>query len=250
MRSVKITFGLAVAICALAISASSALAHQFVYSIAGKTISPAEPAKLTAIGEEQYVKINGGNIYCEKVKATGLATSESSEELKLALKFNKCYNPVKDFGGVIDLPTRFVAKGENKASMEFTFHANGFGEVGTEGEEASVEVGEGTGEIKVLGGKACVISWEHQTVPIKAEKKPEEEYNAATFSNLEEANSHLKAFPSGFQKKLVIANVFKSMKYSFVEGQCSEFEKGTEGHTAKYEGNLTTTLVNGNVSFE
>jgi hypothetical protein len=240
---------LAAAVCLLGVTAGSALAHQFTFNVVGKTITPEAPVKMSAVGGTQAFKFNGGKIVCEKMSGKGYATSETSNILKLFIVFGKCYVPVKWSTGELHIAAHFIKKEPLKDDVEFAFHANGFAETGTEGEEYELEVGQSSAELK-FGSKLCTIEWPAQTVPIKAEKKPEEEYFSAVYSNESVPNEHLKAFPSGFQEKLVIANTFKKMKYVYTEGQCSEFEKGTEGNTANYEGTTTVTLASGNVGWE
>ena len=172
----------------------------------------------------------------------GLVGATTSETLKVVAKYKKCATAIKVGAEPASLRTKFVAP------VEYQFHANGFAETGTEGEEGSVEIGEGAAEIKISGIK-CLVTWPAQTVPLKAEKKPQGEYTAAVYSNEEAPTTKLKKFPTGFQKKLVIGVAFKNMQYSLSEGQCEEFAR-TEGKSGKYTGVLNEELVNGNLSFE
>jgi hypothetical protein len=92
-------------------------------------------------------------------------------------------------------------------------------------------------------------------VPAVAEKKPEGEYSAAVYSNLEHPVEISKRFPSGFQKRLVIANEFKGMKYTYEEGQClgeggfEEEFKGAEARTGFYKGTFEEWIEGGNLGF-
>ena len=221
MRRVRITLGLMAAVCAVALSATAAMAHTFTASIAKKTISEATPGKVKggSVGPQAF-KFGPIHTTCESAGTKGIVTEEASATLK----------------------TRFLAP------VEYSFHANGSAEVGTEGEEGSVEIGSGAAELKITGIK-CLISWPAQTVPMRAIAKPEEQYSAALFSNEEVASTHLKAFPTGFQKELQISTEFKNMEFSFEEGECSEF-KHPEAKTGSYRGVLHEELIGGNLGFE
>lgn len=243
MRRVRMTVGLVMAVCALALSASAALAHNFTASIAGKELSEATPGKLKVVSVgEQYFKFGPVHIYCEKASAKGLVTEEVSQSLKLTAKYNDCGTSIK-VG-----PEPAVLKTKLKDPIEFSLHANGFAETGAEGGEASAEVGGGAVEWKIAGIK-CLISWPSQTVPVAAIAKPEGEYTAAIFSDIEVEKTHLKAFPSGKQHKLQIAAEFKNMEFSFEEGQCSEFKR-PEAKTGAYDGTLEAEVAGGNLGWE
>jgi hypothetical protein len=86
-----------------------------------------------------------------------------------------------------------------------------------------------------------------QTVPLKAEKKPEKEYSSVLYGNEEVAVPPSKKLPSGFQQQLLITNELKGMEYELSEGQCEEFKK-TEGKNSFYKGTLKDMVVNGNLS--
>jgi|SRR5665213_598919 len=243
MRRVRMTAGVAVAVCALAASAPAAFAHSFTASIAGKELSEATPGKLKVVGlGEQKFAFGPVKITCEKAAAKGLVTAASSESLKLTAKYNTCSTAIKVGAEPASLKTKLAGP------IEYSIHANGFAETGAEGEEASAEVGGGSAEWKI-GGIRCLIDWPAQTVPVKAIAKPEGEYTAAIFSNTEVANGHLKAFPGGEQHKLQIAAEFKKMEFSFEEGECSEF-KHPEAKTGSYLGVMEAEVIGGNLGFE
>jgi hypothetical protein len=243
MRRVRITLGLAVAVCAVAFSATAALAHQFTASIAKKTISEATPAKLKggSVGPQTF-KFGPVHTTCESAGTKGIVTKEASVTLKVVARYRGCATAIKIGPEPATLKTRFLAP------VEYSFHANGFAETGTEGEEGSVEIGSGAAELKITGIK-CLISWPAQTVPARAIAKPEEQYSAALFSNEEVANPSLKAFPTGFQKELQISAEFKSMEFVFEEGECSEF-KQPEAKSGGYKGVLHEEVIGGNLGFE
>jgi hypothetical protein len=243
MRRVRITLGLMAAVCAVAFSATAALAHTFTASIAKKTISEATPGKLKggSVGPQAF-KFGPIHTTCESAGTKGIVTEEASPTLKVVASYHGCSTAIKVGAEPATLKTRFLKP------VEYSFHANGFVETGTEGEEGSVEIGSGSAELKIAGIK-CLIEWPSQTVPMKAINKPEEQYSAALFSNEEVVSTHLKAFPTGFQKELQISTEFKNMEFSFEEGECSEF-KHPEAKTGSYRGVLHEELAGGNLSFE
>ncbi len=238
MRRVRITLGLMAAVCAVAFSATAALAHTFTASIAKKTLSEAAPGKLKggSVGPQAF-KFGPIHTTCESAGTKGIVTEESSSTLKVVARYHGCATSIKVGAEPATLKTRFVAP------VEYSFHANGFAEVGTEGEEGSVEIGSGAAELKIAGIK-CLISWPAQTAPMKTTAAP-----AALFSNEEVATTHLKAFPTGFQEKLLISAEFKNMTFSFEEGQCAEF-KVPEAKTGSYAGVLHEELAGGDLGFE
>jgi hypothetical protein len=239
MRRVRITLGLMVAVCAVAFSATTALATNFTAGIVGKVLSEATPAKIKGGGVGlQHFKFGPVHITCEKASAKGLATETVFETLKLIAKYSYCTTAIKVGTEPATLATKMLKP------IEYNFHANGLVETGTEGEEGSMEIGSGEAEWKISGIK-CLISWPAQTVPIKHRTF----VPAAIFSNVLVPNEHLKAFPSGFQNKLQISSEFKSMKFVFSEGQCSEF-KAPEANTGGYEGTLLEEITAGNLGFE
>lgn len=239
MRRVRITLGLMVAVCAVAFSATTALATNFTASIAGKELSEATPGKIKGggVGLQQF-KFGPVHITCETAKAKGLATAAVFTTLKLTAKYGYCTTAIKVGSEPATLATKMLKP------IEYNFHADGIVETGTEGEEGSLEVGSGEAEWKISGIK-CLISWPAQTVPIKRRTF----VPAAIFSNVLVPNEHLKAFPSGFQNKLQIASEFKNMKFVFTEGECSEF-KQPEANTGSYEGTLLEEVAGGNLGFE
>jgi hypothetical protein len=237
------TLGLVAGVCALAVGAASATAHQFTASAVGKTLSEAEPGKTkgSSVGEQEF-KFGAVHVTCESASTKGLVIAATSPTLKVVAKYTRCKTAIKVGAEPATLKTKFTAP------VEYQFHANGFGETGTEGEEGSVDIGKGSAELKVSGIK-CLVSWPAQTVPLKAEKKPEGEYTAAVYSNENVPSENLKKFPSGLQQKLVIGVAFKGMEFSLEEGQCEEFAK-TEGKSAQYNGILRQELTGGNLGFE
>ena len=243
MRSVKMTLGLAAALCALGAGSASALAHEFTASITGKTITEAEPAKTKGknVGAQAFT-FGAIKVTCTSATTKGIVIAGSQPTLKTTARYNHCTTAIKVGPEPAGLPTHFLAP------VEYNFYANGFAGVGTEGEEESaVEIGSGSAELKVSGIK-CIVSWPAQVVPIKAEEKPEKEYTAAVYSDNLVANEHLKKFTTGKQSKLVIANNFRGMEYEIEGATCEGFKK-PEGKSAKYAGTLEEEVINGNLGW-
>ncbi len=132
--------------------------------------------------------------------------------------------------------------------LDVEYHANGFVEIGSEGEE--VEVGNttlkgGTIEMKISSIK-CIIKLPEQTLPKAAIKKPGGEFEAATYSN-EEFEKSKKKF-----NKLAITNEWKAIHFEYGEGQCESFKSSEEErHSGKYTGELLEEVpMGGNLEFQ
>jgi hypothetical protein len=264
------SLGLA-AVCALGF-ASSAMAHSFTASRLPKPLSEAEPGKTHGLGIEgeitgehnQVFRFGAFEIYCgakgyANTPAEGAVTWATSQTLSTEIKFTKCLTKAHFSSVVAGLRTAFNVNPETKKSepLKFVYHVNGFAEFGSGETESEVEVGGGAAAFSIAG-KVCKISWPAQTVPVKAIKHPEEEFSSAVYSNkfVPTGPHSAKQFPSGEQERLVIANNFKSMKWSYEEGQClgeggfEEEAKTTEGKGATYEGTLEEWVQGGNLGFE
>jgi hypothetical protein len=243
----RTTLGLAVALGVFAVMAASALAAPiFKASAVGKEYTPAEPGKTKGSGAEQAFQFGPFKIKCAQAKAKGIVTAHQFKDFATNVKFSKCLTEAK-FGSFRGgLKTKF-------SPVKIVYHVNGFAEVGSEGPEGSeVKITGGEANIKI-SGKICNIIWPAQTVPAKAVKNPEGEFSAVTYTNESVPTENLKKFPSGFQKKLSIANELKGMTYEFEGGQCTgeggfeEPAKKEEGKTAKYIGSLVEEVVSGNL---
>jgi hypothetical protein len=245
MRSVKMTFGLAAAVCALCVAAVPAMAHEFSFNIANKTISEATPAKIRGGSEEtQEFRLGAFTFTCEKTVVRGKATAPEQDTLYNEVKFSKCITYLLPEKSHEKLPFTVRFKGP----FDLRYHANGFAESGGESESEVDLVNPGPVVATVVGTK-CLINYPPQTIPVKAEKKPLEEYSVAVFSPTEVASTKIKLFPSGFQHKLVITNVFTHLITETEEGKCEEFNK-TESKTGYYKGSFTEEVIGGNVNFE
>jgi hypothetical protein len=234
MRHVKLSFAMAAATCAFALAATPALAHEFI----GTTGHKSKGVSTT----EQEFKFGVFKITCEKAVAKGPGLKESpSDTFFTEVKYSKCTTEAKIGGEAFPLKTHF------KTPVDFEYHANGYAEVGAEAEEGTVTVSGGAVEMKVSGIK-CIIDWPAQTVPRKAETKPEGEFSALSFSNVAEPTSK-KSFPDGFKHKVSVSNQLKGLEYEYEEGGCEEFEK-TEGKAGSYSGTILQEINGGNLEYQ
>ena len=181
----------------------------------------------------------------------GAITWETSSILAFEIKFTKCLTVAKFTGFTGGLRTSF---NEGKP-MKIAYHINGFAEFGSGETIGEVEVGGAEASFKI-SGKLCKINWPAQTVPVRAVAHPEEEFSAATYSNKEVPVEVSKKFPGGIQQKLVIANEFKGMQWSYEEGQCvgeggfEEEAKKTEAKTGQWKGSLEQEVIGGNLGVQ
>jgi hypothetical protein len=259
MKTFSKVSGVAAALCAFAFFATPALAEEFeaTRNPPCSTASPCATKGISPAGEfSQELHFGAFTIKCDaKTKAKtvgeGAITWEFSPTFATEIKFYKCDTVAKFGDGFVGgLHTTFN-EGE---PMKILYHINGYAEIGTGETTSEVEVGGGAATFKIAG-KICKIDWPAQTVPAKAEKDPEEQYSSAVYSNREAAVAAGKAkkFPSGYQKKLVIANEFKKMNWEYEEGQCTgeggfeEEAKKVEGHDATWTGTLEEEVVGGNL---
>ncbi len=233
MRHLRTPVGLIAIVCAFAVTAAPALAKEFVASKLGNT-------RGTNVGTQEF-KFGIFKITCEHAGEKGSVTALTSKTLYDVVKLGRCVTEAKIGGKPFFLKTTF------RTPVDFEYHANGFTETGAESESEVALVAAGAVEVKVAAIK-CVITWPAQTVPLKAERKPEEEYSSVLYSNEEAPTTRLGMFPTGFQKKLLISNELKGMEYSYTEGQCEEYEK--EGKSATYKGTLRDELVGGDLSIQ
>jgi len=263
MRKVSTTLGVAAALCASAIAATPALGNgsEFVASRSTE-ITEEKPGQTKGRAPEgefsQLLKFGVFEIKCNaKTKAKtigeGAINWETSPTFATEIKFSKCLTAAKFGTFVGGIPTRF---NENKP-MKILYHINGFAEIGTGETFTEVEVGGAEASFKIQG-RICKINWPAQTVPAAAIKKPEEEFSAAVYSNkeVEVPETQYKKFPSHFQQRLLIANEFKRMKWSYEEGQClgeggfEEEAKHTEGVSGQWIGTLEEEMTGGNLGFQ
>jgi hypothetical protein len=261
MRYFWRTMGLAVALFAFVLPASSAFANgeEFVASREPVPLSEESPGKTHGRAPEgefsQVLKFGAFTIKCNAVTNAktineGAVSWESNATFSTELKFFKCLT-VARFGSFLGgLSTSF----NGGLPMKIVYHINGFAEIGTGETFSEVEIGSGEASFKI-SGKICKINWPAQTVPAKAVKHPEEEFSAAVYSNkfVPVPESMWHKFPSHEQERLVIANEFKTMKWSYEEGQClgeggfEEEAKITEAGNGTWTGTLEEEIRGGNL---
>jgi hypothetical protein len=262
MRHIRITFGLAVTVCALAVMAVPAMAHQFVASGVGTTNGKGFEQIKTPPGElpefepsrMQEFKFGNFKILCYGASSKGTITEPVSETFTTTTKYSKC-------GWYPQSNSLHSAATFSKEGVTVTYHANGYleaeaNESGEEVEVRTVGLKKVSASIKV-GQKICDIIIPEQTVPVRAIRHPTEEFSSAVFPvPYEVASTNHMKFPSGFQKRLKIENAWKMVKFIYGgEGnQCTaeEFEKLGEGGggIGQYNGTLEEQLVGGNLQFE
>jgi hypothetical protein len=236
--------GLASAVCAFALMVGPALAApQFKASRVAKEITPSESAREKGAnreGERQEFKFGAFKINCEFAKAKGRVGFEESKTLFLSVHFKNCVALAKVGNQPITLKAKF------KSPWDFEYHSNGFAEIGSESESELRLLRGGSIEMTVPSIK-CLIEVPSQTVPLKAEKKPEAEYSSVLYANETVAVAPGKKFPTGEQKQLLITNELKKFEYELSEGQCEEFKK-TEGKNSFYKGVIKDEVIGGNLS--
>jgi hypothetical protein len=256
--------GLVAAVCMFGVLTASASAKKitepvvfgkFVASLPGGTISPEHPAKAAGIGEMGESKIGPLEFEeCEKeLKSKAMVTSESSEEFTTEIIFKKCpFKFQKDNSGAE------VHKASFK--LDITFHSNGSTEIG-EGSEGEAEIAASSIPIKIQKSFCNgVIKIPSQTIPFRAVKNPEVEFESASYGTEHETVSggKLKKFPSGFQEKLDVEWEFKKVNAEATPTANCPLEGGTfnpetkmvEWKTGTMEGELEEiTISGGNLGF-
>lgn len=174
MRRFRIMCGLALAVCAVAVSAIPASAHEFTAS----SLTKAFPLRTKGVGVgTQFFKFGKIEIECEVATSKGTIAASPTPLLKVEVSYKECVaHEITFIGEHVSPKVRFRSK------VEYLYHANGFAEVGTEGEPETVEVGPGTIELSIAHTGGCKVLWPEQTVPVRAITHPTEEYSAAVFS--------------------------------------------------------------------
>jgi hypothetical protein len=234
-------FGAAVTLCASVLAAAPALAaKEFHASEVGKEFTPASPgvSKGEGVGIQDF-KFGAFHIQCESVKAKGKVGANDSKTFFTSVKYKGCKTLARLGNQPITLKTQF------KSNWDFEYHANGFAEIGPESESELKLLKGGSIEMKVPS-IGCVIEVPAQTIPIKAEAKPENEFSSVLYANEEIPVAPSKKFPTGVQKQLRIINDLKKIEYELSEGQCETF-KQTEGKNSFYKGQLKEMVRNGNL---
>lgn len=262
MRSTRMVLGFVAAVCTFGVLTAPAFAKiekepvvfgKFIASVPGGTISGATPAKAAGIGEMGESKLGPLEFEeCEKeLKSKAVVTSESSEEFTTEVIFKKCpFKFQKDNSGAE------VHKASFK--MNITFHSNGSAEIG----EGSAEIATTSIPIKIQKSFCNgVIEIPSQTIPFRAVKNPEDEFEAASYGTEHEpvSGGKLKKFPSGFQEKLDVEWEFKKIQAEATPTANCPLEGGTlnpetkkvEWKTGTMEAELEEiTISGGNIGFE
>lgn len=272
MRRVRIALGLAAALCAFGTFAAPALAKKEKKEVVfgkftasypfGPEITPTAPAATKGIGELYSLELAKGALRissCAKeLKSTGQVTSQSSNTIVQNITFNGCFAKVnlnKEITEEIKVP-KFV--------LGMEFYSNGSAVAGQPSEVKIVKPSTVTIQIGKKG--ACSVTIPAQTIPTKAEVKPEREFEAAFYeTEMEPAN--VKKFPSGFQEKLDVEMEFSKIESWVKPGAHCIYGPGEEGAFDKEEGTPAfgyvvygkgtleaeleeITIKNGNLGFE
>jgi hypothetical protein len=246
MRHLRLSLGLIASVCAFAVAASPALAHEFIASKAGKVHGAEE--------SEQLFKFGAIKMKCQQASAAGKVAGGSTQTFATLIKFSKCLTTAKVGTHEIFIATKWLTP------LAIEYHANGFVESGSmvsEIEGRTVLAG-GSAVIKINTGKTeefekseCHVSWPPQTIPRKAITSPTEEFSAATYTNA--ANPHLvtKAFPDGLQHYIIVTNAFKGITFELEGEPCETWgrEEGPEGGGGTYNGSFPELLTGGNFEF-
>jgi hypothetical protein len=246
MRHVRV-MGFVSVLCAFAIAATPAMAHEFIASTTNTTHGAEE--------SEQLFKFGAIKVKCMKASAKGSVAAGSSPTYATLVKFTKCLTTAKVGAHEIFLGTRFVTP------LAVEYHANGFVETGAglEEVEGKAVITGGSAELKVNTGRTeefekseCHLYWTEQTIPVKAEKAPEGEYSSATFSNATMPHKVSKAFPEGIEHYIVITNAFKGIKFELEGEPCETWgkEEGPEGGGGTYFGSFPQFLTGGNLEYQ
>jgi hypothetical protein len=215
MRRLRITTGLLASLMMLALAAAPAYAKkeapkaffgEFTASVAGKTITPATPQATKGHGEVGELSLGPWDFRCEReIKSKGKVEAERSETFKTLITIAGCEAAVKLKSGVKEWKKVKFSRG-----FEFQFHANGSAHIGED--ESQVEILKTTSVTAKVHGSECKMIIPAQTIPIQAEKKPEQEFESAEYGTEKEATENLKKYPNGFKERLEIFWEFKKVK--------------------------------------
>jgi hypothetical protein len=267
--------GMAVAICALGALSAPAFAKtpkekkpvvfgKFVANVFGGTISATTPVEAkTKEGSVSAIALGPVEVEeCEKEPTSkGNVTSESSETFFQEVTFSKC--PVYALLG--KGKNRVKLKYHIKFSLGMEFHSNR--SVGVGGAEESLVHIDASSVAFKISKTSCTVVIPPQDVPIKAETKPEKEFESAEYSTVpvavEPKKHNLEMFPSGFQDKLNVGFELKKMlSYLKPNEGCeseqpviNEPENPWDGYVEYKNGKIEAelediTIKHGNLGFE
>jgi len=263
------TLALAAAACAFVVMTTPALAHQFVASKTGNSKGIGyEELELPERGSTpefepshmQEFILGKFKILCYRARSKGAVTALESETFETTIHFSHC-------GWYPQNNSLHVNASFSKEGLTLVYHANGYAEAEEDGSGEEVGVKEKNevvmrplaAAIKISSSRLCRIEIPEQTIPARAVAHPTEEFSSAVYTNTETPIVS-KKFPSGFQKKLIIANEFKGVKFAYggEETQCEtaneklEEQNNENGGTSsgRYSGKLLEEVVGGNLSRE
>lgn len=231
MRHLRVTFGVAVTVCAFALTAMPALATEVEASKEGYTHGTSET--------EQTLKFGEIEITCFKVSAKGAVTAGVNSTYTTSIKFNKCLTKARLGIHTFYLRTKFLTP------LVISYQPNGSIVSGT-----TAEIKFKTGTTEEFEPSECEIYIPEQTVPSKAINKPNETY--FMFSMTEGVPLGHKVsptFPDGLQHTIEINNTIKGFKYELEGEPCEEWakEEGPEGIGGQYFGSFPQILGGGNL---
>jgi hypothetical protein len=246
--------GIVVAMCACAVTAAPAMAGPvFKATAVGKEFTETEPGKGRTHSLEEPENVQNWrfgpfHIQCPLAVGHGKVSAEQSKTFYEEVEFKKCFAIAKLAGNPeeeIHLPAYF------HGPVDIEWHANRWAEIGSESESELMILNSQTIVAGVPDLK-CRINLPAQKVPVKAAKEPEgEKFSSVTYENTEveklgPKGEKLKAFPSGFQKQVIIKSDLKGMEYFLEGGQCENFatQDGTKG---QYHGLLKAFVIGGNL---
>jgi hypothetical protein len=273
MRSVRmIVLGVAALVCALGVLSAPAFANKKPAEpkVFGKFVSTST-GPIKGHGEVFEMKLGpytftgknlgggkGSGPICEsELKSSGMITAGEHENLTQNISFKNCFATRKS--GTAEEAVKF------KFGLGIEFHGNRSANIG----EAQGEMVVKESKVFVKGAKStCEVIIPEQIVPIKAEKKPENEFEAASYETEEESLVGEKGQEKKFgpvRKRLDIEMEFKKIKTELQlnpEKGCTD-EKLEEGSTFNPETNRVSfkngileaeleeiTIKTGNLSFE
>ncbi|HUA12410.1 MAG TPA: hypothetical protein VMA83_10435 [Solirubrobacteraceae bacterium] len=234
--------GAAAFLTAAALAAAPAIAH--------KTETP-NPHRFTGtaavaprfVGEEQELTLKPFVVTCEKAKSTKAtpAASFPSSNLAAVVKFGEC------------TATGTIAKTEYElearvSAITVNYHANGALEMGSGGTiEGGKLVGAGPIKVSMTGAVKCTISLAAGAYPAGYGKRPQGEFEAATFSDNEEtlgSGKHERTVG-----KLEISTELGKLPYT-LEGPFCETLPKTEMKSGVFTGSLEASIHDGSIGWE
>jgi hypothetical protein len=197
----------------------------------------------TITGEGEFA-LKPFNIVCEKVKSTssGLTPTFPSTTFTAIVKYSGC-----EAEGTV-ARAEYELKAKVPTPVTYNFHANGVVEFGSGGTVTNGKLeGAGPVEIDVSGPFKCTISIAPGTYPTKSLKKPEAQYETATFLPEEETVEKHKT--PEVVKKLAISTALTKLPYELGGEFCEALPK-TEYASGTSSSSLLAQIKNGDISWE